>query len=83
MLSVVVSVLAFNADHKDAVTAHCHMVEGKSGFFRKPRSLGVAGKVTFEDCGREDGDVVAGRFNLRLIEMDDGFPKRVKKSKSK
>ncbi|MFK7819276.1 MAG: CotH kinase family protein [Planctomycetaceae bacterium] len=83
VLSIIVSGLAFKPNHKNPATAHGGLVEGKSGFFRKPRSLGVAGKVTFEECGREDGDLVAGRFNLRLIEMDDGFPKRVKKSKSK
>jgi spore coat protein CotH len=81
-LSVIVSGLVFTSKHKHPATAHGSFVEGKSGFFRSPRNLSVAGKVKFDKCGREKGDAVVGKFTLRLLQVDDGFPKRKKRSKS-
>ena len=83
VVSVVVAGAAFTADNKHPATAHGSFVEGKTGFFRSPRTLGIAGQVQFKKCGREEGDAVAGNFKLRLLQMDDGHPKRKKKSPRK
>lgn len=75
-LSIVISGPAFRSEHKHPATAHGSFTEGKGGFFRKQLQLGVAGEVQFSECGRESESAVKGTFDLRLLQMDDGYPQK-------
>ena len=81
VIAIAVSGPAFTDQHKHAATAHGSVTEGKSGFFRTPRTLSIAGKVQFTKCSREQGEPVEGRYTLRLLQMDDGYPKKQRKKK--